>query len=525
MSGTGADGLPFKEVKHKGLITISVMAAMIMVILDMTIANVALPHMQASLGAAQDTITWVLTSYIVAQAIATPITGWLSDNIGRKRLFAICVAGFVGSSALCGTALSLEEMVLFRVLQGAFGAALAPLSQSVIMDINPREKQGQAMALWGTGIMIAPIIGPTIGAYLTDNFNWRWVFYINVPVGIAALAGVLLFMPDTIRRIRKFDFTGFAFLSIAVGALQLMLDRGAELDWFNSPEVLVEMAVSIGAAWMFLIHTITHAEPFLDKRLFTDRNFSASLVLIFVVGIVLLATMALLPPMLQNLFGYPIITVGLVLAPRGLGTMASMMVVGRLVGKVDPRLLVLFGLSLTSISLYQMTSFTIGMGNGPLIWTGVIQGFGLGFVFIPLSTVAFQTLDFRLRTEASGLFNLVRNIGSAIGISIMAALLISNMQTSHADLATNISAFNPNLNALGIDAGMLTTQAGAQTAAQLDGLITQQSLMIAYIDDFKLMFLITLFSVPLLLLLRYKRPQLNAAGHMAAPQPAAVMAD
>jgi DHA2 family multidrug resistance protein len=225
MTGTGADGLPFKEVKHKGLITISVMAAMIMVILDMTIANVALPHMQASLGAAQDTITWVLTSYIVAQAIATPITGWLSDNIGRKRLFAICVAGFVASSALCGTALGLEEMVLFRVLQGAFGAALAPLSQSVIMDINPREKQGQAMALWGTGIMIAPIIGPTIGAYLTDNFNWRWVFYINVPVGLAALAGVILFMPDTIRRIRKFDFTGFAFLSIAVGALQLMLDR------------------------------------------------------------------------------------------------------------------------------------------------------------------------------------------------------------------------------------------------------------------------------------------------------------
>ncbi|HVY21317.1 MAG TPA: DHA2 family efflux MFS transporter permease subunit [Bauldia sp.] len=526
MSGTGADGLPFKEVPHKGLITISVMAAMIMVILDMTIANVALPHMQASLGAAQDTITWVLTSYIVAQAIATPITGWLSDNIGRKRLFAICVAGFVGSSALCGTALGLEEMVLFRILQGAFGASLAPLSQSVIMDINPREKQGQAMALWGTGIMIAPIIGPTIGAYLTDNFNWRWVFYINVPVGLAALTGVILFMPDTVRRIRKFDFTGFAFLSIAVGALQLMLDRGAELDWFNSPEVLVELAVAIGSAWMFLIHTITHHEPFLDKRLFTDRNFTSSLVLIFVVGIVLLATMALLPPMLQNLFGYPIITVGLVLAPRGFGTMASMMVVGRLVGKVDPRLLVLFGLSLTALSLYWMTFFAIGMGSGPLIWSGVVQGFGLGFVFIPLSTVAFQTLDFRLRTEASALFNLVRNIGSAIGISIMAALLISNMQTSHADLASWINPFNPNLFAFGIDPNALTTQAGASTAAQLDGLITQQSLMIAYIDDFKLMFLITLASVPLLLLLRYKRPQAAPAGApQRAPEPAVVMAD
>ena len=213
MSGTDTHGQPFEDVKHRGLITVSVMAAMIMVILDMTIANVALPHMQASLGAAQDTITWVLTSYIVAQAIATPITGWLSDNIGRKKLFLICVAGFVGSSALCGTALGLEEMVLFRVLQGAFGAALAPLSQSVILDINPRERQGQAMAMWGAGIMIAPIIGPTIGAWLTDNFNWRWVFYINVPVGIAALAGIFLFMPDTVRRIRRFDFLGFGLLS------------------------------------------------------------------------------------------------------------------------------------------------------------------------------------------------------------------------------------------------------------------------------------------------------------------------
>jgi DHA2 family multidrug resistance protein len=525
MTGTGADGLPFKEVKHRGLITISVMAAMIMVILDLTIANVALPHMQASLGAAQDTITWVLTSYIVAQAIATPITGWLSDNIGRKKLFAICVAGFVGSSALCGIALGLEEMVLFRVMQGAFGAALAPLSQSVIMDINPRERQGQAMALWGTGIMIAPIVGPTIGAYLTDQFNWRWVFYINVPVGIAALTGVLLFMPDTVRRIRKFDFYGFAYLSIAVGSLQLMLDRGAELDWFSSPEVLIEMAISIGAAWMFVVHTWTHAEPFLDKRLFTDRNFSAALVLIFVVGIVLLATMALLPPMLQNLFGYPIITVGLVLAPRGLGTMASMMVVGRLVGKIDPRLLVLFGLSLTAISLYQMTFFTIGMGDWPLIVSGVVQGFGLGFVFIPLTTVAFQTLDPRLRTEATGLFNLVRNLGSAIGISIMAALLISNMQTSHGDLAAHITLFNPNLQALGIDAPSLLTQAGAQTAAELDGLITQQALMIAYLDDFKLMFLITLFSTPLLLLLRYKKAVFAGPQAVKAEKPAMVMAD
>ncbi len=354
---------PAVETPHRGLVTASVMAAMIMVILDMTIANVALPHMQASLGAAQDTITWVLTSYIVAQAIATPVTGWLSDNIGRKNLFMICVVGFVGASALCGTALGLEEMVFFRVLQGAFGAALAPLSQSVIIDINPRERQGQAMAIWGAGIMVAPIIGPTIGAYLTEHFSWRWCFYINVPVGALALAGLYFFMPDTVRRLRRFDFLGFGLLSIAVGALQIMLDRGAELSWFQSTEIKVELAVAVSAAWMFLVHTISDREPFVPKGLFQDRNFTSSLIFIFVIGIVLLATIALLPPMMQNLYGYPVITVGLVLAPRGLGTMLSMVVVGRLVGKVDPRILVLFGLSLAALSLYQMTAFSLDDGR------------------------------------------------------------------------------------------------------------------------------------------------------------------
>lgn len=519
---------PFKEVKHRGLITASVMIAMIMVILDTTIANVALPHMQASLGADQETVTWVLTSYIVAQAIATPITGWLSDNIGRKKLFAACVAGFVLSSALCGTALNLDEMVLFRVAQGGFGAALAPLSQSVILDINPRERHGQAMAVWGMGIMIAPIIGPTLGAYLTDNFNWRWVFYVNVPVGIAALAGVILFMPDTQRRLRKFDFLGFGLLAVGIGALQIMLDRGSQLDWFSSSEILLETGIAIAAAWMFVVHTATHSEPFLDRRLFVDRNFASALILIFIVGIVLLATMALLPPMLQNLMGYPIVTVGLVLAPRGIGTMAAMMVVGRLVGKIDPRLLVGFGLSLTALSLYQMTSFDIGMDSWPLIYSGVIQGFGLGFVFVPLTTVAFQTLDPQLRTEATGLFNLIRNIGSSIGISIMAAWLTSNTQVNHADLASQINLFNPNLSMLSLPPAMLAAPAGAQTAAQLDGLVTQQAVMIGYLDDFKAMFLITLAALPLLLLLRYRKPQPMAArpGQPAQqPEPAMVMAE
>ncbi len=504
MSATASYDPPVMEVKHRALMTMAVMASQIMVMLDMTIANVALPHMQASLGADQSTITWVLTSYIVAQAIMTPITGWLSDNIGRKNLFAICVAGFVASSALCGTALGLSEMVLFRILQGSFGAALAPLSQSIILDINPRERHGQAMALWGMGIMVAPIAGPVIGAYITENFNWRWVFYINVPVGMAALTGVLLFMPDTVRRIRAFDFLGFGLLAVGVGALQIMLDRGAQLDWFNSPEILIETGIAISATWMFIVHTVTDREPFLNRRLFTDRNLTSSLVLIFAVGIVLLATMALLPLMLQNLMGYPVIIVGLVLAPRGFGTMAAMVIVGRLVGKVDPRLLVGFGLSMTAFSLYQMTGFDLGMNSWPLIVSGITQGFGLGFVFVPLTTIAFRTLDPHLRTEASSLFNLIRSIGSSIGISIMAALLATNIQVNHADLAAQISLFNPNLSVLGLSPALLATPAGAQTLAQLNGLITQQAAMIAYLDDFRAMFVITLAALPLLLLLRQK---------------------
>jgi DHA2 family multidrug resistance protein len=459
----------------------------------------------------------------VAQAIMTPVTGWLSDNIGRKKLFMVCVVGFVATSALCGTALNLGEMVFFRILQGAFGAAMAPLSQSVIIDINPRERQGQAMAIWGAGIMVAPIIGPTIGAYLTENFNWRWVFYINVPVGVLAFIGILLFMPDTIRRFRRFDFFGFGLLSVAVGSLQIMLDRGANLDWFNSPEILIETGLSVACLWIFIIHTITGREPFMDRRLFMDRNFSAALMFIFIIGIILLATMALLPPMLQTLFGYPVISVGLVLAPRGVGTMISMLVVGRLVRRVDARLLVSVGLGLTAISLYWMTFFSLDMTASPIVWSGIVQGFGLGFVFIPLSTIAFVTLPPTLRTEATGLFNLVRNMGSSIGISIMAATLASNLQVNHATLSAFISLFNPNLSSVGVPPIELTTPIGVGTAAQLDGLITQQALMISYIDDFKLMFIITLCAAPLILFLRTKA--IGGAGAPAAQQPAMVMAD
>jgi DHA2 family multidrug resistance protein len=502
------------EVKHRGMITVSIMLATIIQVLDTTIANVALPNMQGSLGAAQDTITWVLTSYIVAAAIMTPMTGWLADRFGRKRLFLASVAGFTLSSMLCGMAGSLEQMVVFRVLQGIFGAALVPLSQAVLLDINPKERHGSAMAMWGAGIMVGPIAGPTLGGWLTDAFDWRWVFYINVPVGLLAFLGILAFLPETGVRRRRFDFFGFAMLSLGIGALQMMLDRGEQLDWFSSREVLLEAALAACGFWVFLIHTFTARESFIDRAMLKDRNFLTGIAFIFIVGIILLATMALLPPMLQNLMGYPTVTTGLVLAPRGVGTMISMLVVGRLVQRVDARFLILAGLLLVTWSLYDMTGFDLQMDWRPIVVSGVIQGLGLGLVFVPLSTLAFATLEPRFRTDAASLFSLMRNLGSSVGISIVATLLAQNTQVNHATLAEHVTATNPLLDQhVG---GSLDLQAALQAMGRLNAEVTHQAAMIAYLDDFKLMMFVTLAAVPLLLLLRKPRRPAGAGGAPAA---------
>lgn len=487
-------------VPHRGLITVSIMLATIMQVLDTTIANVALPSMQGSLGAAQDSITWVLTSYIVAAAIATPVTGWVSDQIGIKRLFLISIVGFTIASMLCGLSTSLFQMVGFRILQGIFGAALVPLSQSVLLSINPKERHGQAMAMWGAGIMVGPIIGPTLGGWLTDSFDWRWVFFINLPVGILAFSGIFIFMREGALRRRAFDFFGFAFLSLGIGALQMMLDRGEQLDWFSSQEILIEASLSLIGFWVFVVHMATGKNTFIDPHIFRDRNFVTGLVFIFIIGIILLATMALLPPMLQNLYGYPVITTGVILAPRGVGTMIAMMLVGRLVARLDPRILILFGLSLTSWSLYEMTTWSPQMDSVPFIITGITQGFGLGFVFVPLSTLAFATLPPHWRTDAASLFSLVRNLGSSIGVSIVSTLLAQNTQIVHQALAGHVTLTNPAI-PMDIATGDLSA------IAQLNAMITREAAFVAYIDNFKFMMYVTLITIPLTLLLRRRKPQ------------------
>lgn len=491
------------NARRTALITGSIMMATIMQALDTTIANVALPHMQGSLNATQEQASWVLTSYIVACAIMTAPTGILAARIGRKRLFLISVAGFTFTSILCGVAQNLPEMVLFRLLQGVFGAGLVPLSQAVLLDTYPKEKHGQAMSLWGMGVMLGPILGPSLGGWLTEYFNWRWVFYINLPIGIATFIGILLFMPETEKNpSRRFDFFGFALLSLSIGALQLMLDRGQSKDWFEATEIVIECALAGLAFYLFVVHILTAKKPFLEPAMFRDRNYVASLVFIFVVGIIMLASMALLPPFLQKLMGYPVLTTGLVLAPRGLGTMAAMAIAGRLTRHVDPRLLMLTGLLLTAYSLWQMGQFTTDVSSAIVVENGLIQGFGLGFVFVPLSTLAYSTLAPHFRNDAAAVFSLVRNIGSSVGISIVTALLARNIQVNHAELGSHLVNYGAEFGVVQDLTEQIILNDSSGALQLLEGMVSSQAATIAYLNDFRLMMVVVLLSTPMLLMLR-----------------------
>jgi len=494
MSPTAPD-----QIAHRGLITVSIMLATIMQALDTTIANVALPHMQGALQSSQDQISWVLTSYIVAAAIATPLTGWLCSAFGRRKVFLAAVFGFTVASALCGMALNIGEIVGSRLLQGLYGAALVPLSQAVLLDINPKEKIGQAMAIWGAGIMIGPILGPMLGGWLTENASWRWVFYINLPVGVLAFYGIARYLPESRPAGIRLDIFGFATLSLAIGLLQMFLDRGEQLDWFDSYEIRTEAIGCVVAFAFFVTHTFTTiGRSFFDRRLLKDSNFVTGLLLAFIVGMTLYATMALLPNLLQGLLGYPVVYTGLVMAPRGVGTMVAMLLVGRMLHYFDARAIMAFGFVLTAIALYMMTGMTLDMDSSVITISGVIQGLGIGFTFVPLSAVTFATLAPDLRNEGTPIFSLLRNIGSSVGISIVQSMLTSGTATAHARLAVDIS--NSHLVLPTLPAAISpATSAGL---ALLDGEVDRQATMMAYLTDFRFMFVLTVISLPLLLLIR-----------------------
>ncbi|MFL6604204.1 MAG: DHA2 family efflux MFS transporter permease subunit [Steroidobacteraceae bacterium] len=487
-----------RHPQHRVLITITVMLASIMQALDTTIANVALPRIQGSLSATQDQMTWVLTSYIVAAAIMTPLSGWLAGQIGRRRVFLISVLGFTLTSALCGIAQTLPQIVIARMLQGLCGAALVPLSQAVLLDINSPQDHPRAMALWVMGVTVGPILGPALGGWLTENYNWRWVFYINLPIGILSVLGTIWFLCETPVRKSRFDFFGFTTLSLAIGALQLLLDRGQLKDWFSSPEIWIFASIAAVSFYLFVVHMFTtSAAPFVSPGLFKDRNFLAGCVFIFIVGLVLFATLALLPPLLQGLMNYPVVLTGLVTAPRGVGTLAAMIVVSRLMGKIDTRLIIVGGLAITTLSLWTMTGFYLQMDTSMVIWTGLLQGLGSGMVYVPLAAVAFATLAPAYRNEGTAFFSLIRNIGSSIGISVVTTMLTRNTQLMHSRLAEHVTAYLDPLHP-----AISTTRRGM---AMLNQTVTTQAAMIAYNNDFKMMMILSVCAMPFVALLRGAR--------------------
>jgi DHA2 family multidrug resistance protein len=494
-----AEGAPV--VVNRAAITFCVILATLMQALDTTIANVALPYMQGSVSASQDQIAWVLTSYIVAAAIMTPPTGYLAGRFGLKRLFLVSVAGFTVASMLCGMSQSLVQIVLFRVLQGLFGAALVPLSQTTLLNINPPARQGSAMALWGVAVMAGPVLGPVLGGWLTEAYSWRYVFYINLPIGILAFAGITTFLPETPRNVTaKLDWFGFGALSLTIAAFQVMLDRGEQLDWFGSSEIVVEAIIGASAFYLFLVHTFTVSAPFVRPSLFRDRNFTAGIVFIAIIGLTYYASLALQPPYLQDLMNYPIVTAGLVLGPRGVGTMGAMLVVGKLIGKVDTRALLGAGLGLTAWSFYAMTGWTPDVSQMTIINVGIIQGIGLGFLFVPLSVVTLSTLPSELRAEGAGLYSLSRNIGSSVGISVVNSLLTTNTQVNHAEIARHVTAVNRIFSDRTI--AQVWNPLTAVGRAALDAMITQQAQIIAYIDDYKLLMIATIAVLPLLVVFK-----------------------
>ncbi|WP_298213782.1 DHA2 family efflux MFS transporter permease subunit [Acidocella sp.] len=496
-------------VKNRGLITVCLMIATLMQALDSTIANVALPYMQGSLSASYDEITWVLTSYVVMAAIMTAPVGWLAARFGRKNLFIVCLVGFTVTSMMCGIAQGLSEMVVDRLLQGAFGAALVPLSQATMMDIYPIEQRGVAMSIWGMGVMLGPILGPTLGGYLTDTWNWRYVFFVNLPFGIIAVLGLMVLMPGRKPQpIGGFDWLGFGVLSLGLSALQIALDRGQELDWLNSNFIIGSFIVAGLGMYLFLVHMATARQPFIPRRIFADRNFTAALLTMLLVGMVLLASSALLAPFLENLGNYPVATAGLVMAPRGFGTMCSMLVAGRLTNRVDPRKLMLLGYILLGYSLHMQEGWTPSVSQSYMMATITLQGTGLGFVFVPLQVVAYYTLEPALRTQAAALLALFRNVGSAVGISVTSALLDHMTIYEHANLMEYITPFSRPLQAGGAVSHYWNP--GSPTgAAMLDSLVTTQARIIAYIDDYRFMLMCVIPAAFCVFLMR--RPVLSAA--------------
>ena len=499
---------------RRTMVTISTMAATLLQSLDTTIANVALPYMQGSLSASQDQINWVLTSYIVAAAIMTAPVGWIASRFGRKRIYVICAAGFTFASVLCGLAQDIEQMVLFRLLQGIFGAALVPLAQAVMLDTYTLQERPKAMSIWGMAVMMGPIMGPSLGAWLTETYSWHWVFFVNLPVGLLTVVGLILFMDETNKNQEmRFDWFGFAALAFGIGSLQLALDRGEQLDWLQSNEIVIEFIISGIGFYYFFAHSLTTANPFVQFAMFKDKNFVGGCIFMTVVPLVLYSTMALATPYLETIKGYPILTAGWLLASRGVGTFLSMMIVGRLMRYFEARTLVISGLLVTCLSLYAMTGWTDQTDFNEIAIISTLQGFGFGLVFVPLSTVTFLTLAPRFRGDGTSILTLMRNVGSSVGISIIIAQLTSGTRETYARLSEHVTPFN---NALQMpDVHNLLDLGTNGGRAMMDGMLNVQAAIIAFARDYELVMIFILASIPLTFMLGSSKAALRRQGTAA----------
>jgi MFS transporter, DHA2 family, multidrug resistance protein len=493
------------ESRHTGILMAAVMAVSVCQFLDLTIANVALPHMQTSLGASMEQVSWIVTSFIIAGVLVLPLTGWLSDRIGSRNLFIWSTVLFVVASMLCGAATSLTQMCLFRAIQGVAAAFISPMSQTIMFDISKPSKQAQSMAIWGIVVMIGPISGPFLGGWLTESLNWRWVFYVNVPICAAALAVLWWLLPSRPVVRRQLDIAGAVLLAIGLCALQLMLDRGQTKDWLESVEIVVELLIALSAFWMFYIHVRSAANPLFDRAMVTNKNFLLGIVFMALMGVTNIALSAVLPSLYQNVYGYDVLDTGLLMVPRGFGVLTTMLLANRLMARVDNRVMITTGYLLAAWSMWIMTQWSLEMGRDWIIISGFVQGLGLGLVFVPMNLIAFGTLAPHHRTEGTTLLTLARNLGSSFGLSAIVTMIATNVQTSHADVGAHVTRDSLPAMDLGAAAERLG-RLGEGALAIIDAEVNRQATMIAYIDNFYAMTWLLICVAPLPWLV--KRPKL-----------------
>lgn len=485
---------------HRWLIILTIMLVAILEVLDSTIVNVALPAMMPSLSANQDQITWVLTSYVVASAIMLPLTGFLSEHFGRKQLILIDITGFMISSFICGLTNDISQMVVFRILQGAFGAALIPLSQAVLRETFPVKEQGKAMAIWGMGIMVAPVFGPTLGGYITEHSSWRWIFYINMPICLIGILLTLLVIPNSKRNPQKIDWLGIALMVIGVGALQMFLDQGNQKNWFDSNTISMLFVISIVGIAFFLWRQFTYKYPIIHFELYRDRNFAISSILLMLLAGALFGMLTLQPIMLEKLFNYPIVTAGWVMSPIGIGSAFGMVLSSQLMTRMPIKLLLVIAVSLCSAGAYIFSGYNLDTDITHFIMPNFLQGFGMGLFMVPLATYALLTIPKPSITEASGLFSYGRMLGTSIGISILSTIISQESQINWHDLTTNLSRFSPTL-AKWLQLQGLTT-GSPEAAARLSATLGRQAEMIAFIDGYHAIAITFLILIPFVLMLK-----------------------